>query len=455
MPIMRKLIRKQGAATMLVLAGVAANTMLGGSGVSYPLVELALQLILAAIAVAWVWRVSPDVLRAIPRSVWLIVVMVLAVPTLQLVPLPPAIWQHLPGREVELRNLTLLGLGDSWRPLSLMPDITLGSLISMASAMILLVMAVCVPRSGRTLLFGVIAAVALLSLVVGAGQIGGGDGNIFRIYQPDSAFLNGFQNARNAQADVLLIGMLCLAGVIRDMVLGEVLPDRRLLVLGGLAAGSAVLALGVVLTGSRTGMGLLIPVLVMQAILVRPWLGLGWRNLVLGAIALVVLAVLAFYALRENAMIGRALSRFATKGEFRPEIWTDTLFAIRSYLPWGAGMGTFIPVFFLHERLEIVSELVANRAHDDYLELVLEAGLPGILVAILVCSLIFSGLRKGITQGGRRVRGQVFCATSVLLVITLHSLVDYPLRSMSLAGIAAVCAAVLLNPLGLGYKQDD
>jgi hypothetical protein len=113
---------------------------------------------------------------------------------------------------------------------------------------------------------------------------------------------------------------------------------------------------------------------VAQAVLVRPRLGLGWRWLAGVALAGVALALLAWVGLSENTMIQRALNRFATNAEFRPEIWKDTLYSIGVYAPWGTGMGTFLPVFQLNERLEIVSNMIVNRAHDDYLELALKQG---------------------------------------------------------------------------------
>ena len=39
----------------------------------------------------------------------------------------------------------------------------------------------------------------------------------------------------------------------------------------------------------------------------------------------------------------------------------------------------------------------------------------------------------------------VFGAAS-LVILALHSLVDYPFRSMALAGLGAVCAGLLLSP---------
>jgi exopolysaccharide production protein ExoQ len=248
--------------------------------------------------------------------------------------------------------------------------------------------------------------------------------------------------------------MVALTMVLREMAITGVLPNRRLLVLTLVGGGTIVLALGVVLTGSRSGMVLLLPTIAAQGLLLAPWLrfSTGWRWLVgvlLGALGL------GYWALRDNPMVDRALSRFATQGEFRPEIWTDSLFAIRTYFPWGAGMGNFIPVFFLHERLEIVNERVANRAHNEVLELALETGIFGLAIAAFVIILLVAGAYRGLKASSVRIKGQVICASSALFLVGTHSLLDYPLRSMSLAGMAAVCAGVLLCPMGFGSKQDD
>ena len=152
-------------------------------------------------------------------------------------------------------------------------------------------------------------------------------------------------------------------------------------------------------------------------------------------------------------MTARALGRFHTATEIRPEIWQDTRFAIANYFPWGSGMGTFVPTFMAGERLEIVSATYSNRAHNDYLELLLEAGLAGSLIFSVITVLVLSSAFKGFSRSGPRIRGQVFCAISVLSIIAVHSIVDYPLRSMSLGGIAAVFAAFLLNPQGAGPKN--
>lgn len=449
---MRKLVREQGAITLLVAATVLVNTVLGGSGVSFPLVELALQLVLAMAVVLWIFLIRQRDLASIPGALWALAATLAVIPLLQLVPLPPSVWQALPGRLVEMRSLNLIGEESSWRPLSLVPDATLATGLCMVAACVPMLMVAALHRSGRSLVFGAVTLAAVLSVVWGAGQLAGGEANLFRIYGSQYGFLQGFQNNRNSEADVLLVGMICGAALVRDMVLAEVLPNQRRLVLGAVGMLSLVLMLGVVLTGSRTGMALILPALVAQAVLVRPWLGLGWRWLAGLGLAGVGLAVLAWIGLSENTMIQRAINRFAANGEFRPEIWKDTLYSIGIYAPWGTGMGTFLPVFQLNERLEIVSNMIVNRAHDDYLELALEAGLPGLLVLSVTIVALMYGMLKAFNISDRRSRGQVFCAASVLLVIGAHSLMDYPLRYMSLAGIAALCAAIIINPKGVGHK---
>src|SRR3546814_16690937 len=87
-------------------------------------------------------------------------------------------------------------------------------------------------------------------------------------------------------------------------------------------------------------------------------------------------------ALHDNVRVERTLARFDDLKDVRPEIWADTWYAIGQHWPVGAGMGTFRPVFDAAERLEFVRPSYANRAHNDYLEYLLEAGVAGALLVV-------------------------------------------------------------------------
>jgi O-antigen ligase len=52
------------------------------------------------------------------------------------------------------------------------------------------------------------------------------------------------------------------------------------------------------------------------------------------------------------------------------------------------------------------------------------------------------------------LRGQVLFAVGVLIIIALHSLVDYPLRSMALACLAGVAGGMLATSMTASGKSD-
>ena len=94
---------------------------------------------------------------------------------LSLIPLPPALWQQLPGRETALRGLSLLGLADQSLPYSLTFQRTLASmmwLLPPAAAFLLVLRA---PDEGRKLLVGGILIAALLMVGLGVVQLFQGD----------------------------------------------------------------------------------------------------------------------------------------------------------------------------------------------------------------------------------------------------------------------------------------
>jgi hypothetical protein len=137
------------------------------------------------------------------------------------------VWQALPGREIERAALDLIGASASWRPLSLSPSRTLASLLSLGPPLALMIMAGGLPFEVRKLLLAGIAGMTVISAVLGAAQLAAG-GAAFRLYEhTHSGWLTGFQANRNAQADVLLIGMVALAAALAGASLRH--KDRLIL----------------------------------------------------------------------------------------------------------------------------------------------------------------------------------------------------------------------------------
>lgn len=428
----------------------AAALCLGGGGSPAPLPEIALQCITAAALAIWILTSrAPAPFVQVNRDVWIIAALVLVLPLVQLVPLPPFVWHSFKGRELEQAALALVGAQDSWQPWSVLPSRTLASLLVMIPAVVMLIMAASLARGGRAALVAVLTLMAILSMIVGSGQMTGGLGNALRFYVPDVHYLNGFQANHNSTADVLLIGMVGFAASVREYA--EFRPRTRLTPsyrLAVIALMSLILSFGVFLTASRMGMLLLPVAYAGTAWVVWPLLKFDRRTLAASGLAASLLLLVTIYLALHNHVIGQVLTRFSFVGEYRPQIWRDTLYAIAQHLPWGTGMGTFMPVFAAAERLEAVGSTFPNRAHNDYLELLLEGGVFGAMLLAAVAITVAAAARRALRQAPAGSKGQVVFALSALCVIALHSQVDYPLRSMSLSFVAAICVGLLMPVRG-------
>jgi len=109
----------------------------------------------------------------------------------------------------------------------------------------------------------------------------------------------------------------------------------------------------------------------------------------------------------------------------------NTIEAIRDYLPFGSGYGTFILVYPNYALDTGLFASYVNHAHNDYLELLLEGGVPAALLILLYLAVLASVLIKGNLSGLQKV---AFIGIAFLLI---HSGVSYPLRTMAMGTVFA------------------
>jgi len=417
---------------------------LGGGGSPAPRAELACQLATALAIVVWLLA-PPGQQRQSARPALTVAALLVAVPLLQLVPLPPSVWHALPGHATLRDALALVGAETSWHPLSIAPASTLAGLLAMLPPLAVMVMVSRLGEAGRMAIVTLIAGFAFVSVLLGTLQMTSAGGTALLFYgQPDSGVLFGFQINRNAEADILLCGLLALAALrsAGRRARGRAL-DLAYVVLG------LLLVLAVVLTRSRTGIFLIPLALAFAAIIATPdglrtfASRMTWRHAALASVAVLVAGGVAFL-LAQTPVLGRVLVRFDFSREFRPELWIDTRYAIAQYWPLGSGLGTFVQAFFPAERLEVLDPLLANRAHNDYLELALEGGVP--LLAAWAAAQAMVVARLWQTTRARLIlpRPQRLFAMGVLIIVALHSMVDYPLRTMAMAALTAAATGLVL-----------
>ena len=432
---------------LLAAIFLAMALALGGGGSPDPLPELILECFAGLFAVLWMLgTLSAPQWRSVPRSAWIIASIIAAVPAMQLIPLPPLIWHALPGRSLELDALTLIGEQSTWRTWALAPARTLSSLLSLGPPLLLLAMTSALDKGGRVTLIRSIALMAVATVIVGALQHAAGEDSPLHFYGEQSWGLVGFQANENSTADLLLVALMTGPLLVREFAKRRLIATRPALVLGSSGTWMVICAISVVLTSSRTGIALLpIPIFASLWIL-RPWLPLTRRAFLVMLGAAFVAVPLGFALAQSNPVLAQVIARFAVADELRPQLWRDGLFVAQKYFPFGVGMGDFVPALVADERLEVVRQTLPNRAHNELIELTAEAGIFAMAALTAVCFMLVREVRRALRRSTLISSNLACFASTALGIFALHSMTDYPFRSLSLASLGGVCAGLLLAP---------
>jgi O-antigen ligase len=193
---------------------------------------------------------------------------------------------------------------------------------------------------------------------------------------------------------------------------------------------------------SRAGVILFGPTVILS--LLAAWIASGRGRptpALLGMAGAIAAAVCAVAVLALPPVLARFEIQSAPETRF--EAWPTIADAAQTWLPLGSGIGSFDTVYRSVEPLDRLGPLYLNQAHNDYLETWLEAGWPG--VALIIAFLVWYGRRLWAAWRAPTSRERDFqrAASIALLIMLVHSAVDYPLRTVFLAMMFAVCAAIL------------
>lgn len=408
---------------------LASSFVLAATSAPMPLRGMIVQLVaIATILVTLLhWRAQK---LSIP--VWIALLAIPAVPLLQLIPLPPAIWQALPGREIAT-EIALLAGGSLWRPLSLDPNATLRSFLGLLPPVAMFLAASQMRTNEHKLLIWVLLAMGLLSAFLGALQVVSGSDRFYLLTDVNEGLPTGLFGNRNHQASFMA---LCALFSYALLALRPLALRPYSIVLGGLVV---LFAAVVFATGSRAGVALLLILAVTSPFLLS--FNIEPRKIAFGS--LIVLAVSVFGFTRSRVVLS-SLERFNEAGDDgRYDIWPDVLFAIGHYLPFGSGAGTFTESFQPFEALNLLSRFYVPRAHNDYLELTLEIGLIAIPLILAVLGLV--AYRSGqILFRGRTTAAWLGRAMALaVFALALHSVVDYPVQTVALGTTLGLALGIL------------
>lgn len=362
---------------------------------------------------------------------------------LQLVPLPASIWESLPGRAEFSLLMQRAGVPEVARPLSLDPDATLNSLWALLPALACLLILSEVSERDRDRLAMLLVGVAFVSGLIGVLQISSGSPSLYFYRITNQGAAVGLFANRNHQGLLLALALPLLV----RFALTHSEDLRRRWVAIGIAAFMVPL---IVVTGSRAALlvGLLGSVAAYFAIggarrvpaapTRRRRRGRARRQapvLVAAAAAILVFAM----ALSSRAESVQRLFSEDVSQEIRLRLFEPLVALGWKYFPVGAGFGSFVPLYQMHERPSDLSLSYLNHAHNDLLELYIEAGLPGLL--LLLCFALWAGRASfRCWTASERTEGVIFgrLASIMIGMVALASLADYPLRTPTLSVVFAL-----------------
>jgi len=432
--------------TLVVLLAIIA--LAGGSSRADSLGQVIVRAASAVALLFWtVFPPPPSVERLRPAFLFLALVAVVA--AVQLVPLPPAIWTALPGRDFYAASSTAIGQPLPWRPIALVPSRGASALFALLVPLAVLVgLARCASRERAGLLI-VLAALSLVSAVLGLAQLSLGSESGLRWYEYSSnSSAVGFFANRNHQALLLAVALPMLAAW---AVTPERRPDRRRLRRYTAIGLGAFFILMLPTTGSRSGLAVAAIGLVAAAAIAAPAVRQALQNMrgarrrrlyAIAAGALVTfVAVLVFFGRNEAFVRLRDLD---ATGDLRARALPVVLQMARDAFPVGIGLGSFETVYRRFEPFDQLSYTYLNQAHNDLLQVVVEAGMLGGLLLVAFIGwwgwASWRAWREAPTAQSLAARA----GSAVVLMILAASVTDYPVRTpLMLAVLTIACAWML------------
>ena len=430
--------RSRSAAAYLILC-----LTLGGASAAGILANAALQIGAAVLLVLVAITAPARPVDRAEKQAWALAAGFVFLALAQLMPLPPDLWTSLPGRADVAQGFALLGTPLPWLPMSLTPDGTLRALLSLLPALALLALVAPCGALARRPFLPLVLAAGGAALLLGLAQWAAGPQSPLHFYaNTNRGHTVGFFANRNHQATLMLMLLPFVAGLATPLLQGGRVREEAVPKIVIIALLFAIVAGGVATTGSRAGIALLPIMAGLCGLMVRKDLTGNVPRSWVAAAGLLLAAGLA--AVAASGVVTRdALSAGNVAASTRETIWANTWRLALDFQPPGSGLGSFVPLYQSREDPLNRPDEFTNHAHNDYLEWLLETGMPGL--ALMLAFLVWFALRvKRVWTSDQAGLGRA--ASIAIGAVLLHSMVDYPIRTAAVSALCGLCLALMIPP---------
>ncbi len=398
-------------------------------------------------AVYWLTAGRFDRPPSLPWALRILPAALLAISLLQLVPLPVGVVEILSPARAELHAALPEGVRpEGWIPLSIKPAAAMEGTLRLAGYLLVFFLVADLGwrlRDRPWALAAPFVLVGLLQAVLGLVQSWGFGMDVAR-----GSYVN-----RNHFAGLLemCLPFAALYGVAllqrgRRENLHRSPAGPAIKACFWLAVAAAMLT-AVLHSLSRMGfLAVLSSLFVMGAVAAGG--GLSGRKRWLPIAAAGALVVAGFLFLPTDRLIERFASIAQTEeitADTRAEIWRDTVKLIGAYPVAGCGLGCYESGLYPFKSVAPMNTI--DMAHNDYLQLMAEFGLPGFAVLMLLAARTFGrALRAAGAEAGTDERYLGIACVGSLAAIALHSLVDFnlyiPANALLLAWVAGLAESL-------------
>lgn len=348
---------------------------------------------------------------------------------LQLLPLPSGLWQRLPLRADLAPDLTAAGVPTGWQPLTLDTWGTVRGLLWLVTAYTAWCLIGTLPPEAQVRWLKVAVVLGVAMALLGFSQAAAGRQPTLRFHPFHNEFgaSGTFANRNHFGALMAMLAPLAVG-------LGRVGLARRHPAAFSWYLAAVVLVLAAALSFSRAGF--LLAALASSVAVVGAW---RWgapevaaarkvrHGLPLAGAAVLAIVGVATYAWTQLA----ARLDKDPLDDLRMQYLQHGFSAVKAYLTWGTGVGGFRWAYAPFEAPRDMGETYALHAHNDLLEVALETGWLGLLLLAVLLAVLAAAVRQSL---GPKASPHALLMIATVIAITvplLHSLVDYPLRTLS------------------------
>ena len=425
----------------------------GGDSAKFNVGMMAAQLLAIPLLLAAVVRCHLRGRLVSARWGILAALLIVAVPLLQLLPLPVGLWTSSASRAQLLQDLHTVGVEAVQTRWTLSPAATERAIYYLIPGLALFFSMLAVGRSAWRKMLAVIIVVCVANLLLAFAQVLAGQQSFLNPYPDFAPAMAGIFANRNHQADMLAVGLMLISVFILEAWkhYRENRNTGRRIVLFALIAATFVFALPLV--GSRAGV-IVAMVMLMGVVLSSGLPSLRTyranRTLQVGTLLALIVFVSGLYAAVAWMQVD-----VDAEGS-RHTLLTETLRIGNEQAPLGSGIGTFVSTFQQGASDTFLTNFYVNNAHNEYAQWWLEGGVLGVAVTLFALVIFLKTLVNLLRQ--RQSSATRVCGMAAMMgigVVILHSTVDYPLRTHALMAVFAVLSGIAIAAASSGSSAES